>query len=160
MIVSFDELPGTARVWIYQADKTFGQADLEVIAEEANKFFDGWAAHGAPLKSSYKVFHDKFLVIAVDEQFNQASGCSIDASVGLVKTLEQKLGINFFDRSKVCFLVNDEIFESSLTEIKQLVEQGKIQSDTPTFNNLVPNKDELESSWIIPAEESWLKRYF
>lgn len=160
MIVSFDELPNTARVWIYQADRTLDKSDIEVIASEAHSFFDGWAAHGAPLKSSFQVYHNKFLVIAVDESYNQASGCSIDASVGLVKNLEQNLGINFFDRTKVCFLINDQIFESSISEIKKLVEEGTIQADTPTFNNLVPNKGELESSWVIPSEDSWLKRYF
>lgn len=160
MFVSFEELPGSARVWIYQSDRMLSAQDIATIEAISKDFLTGWAAHGAPLKSSYQVLHDKFLVIAVDENFNQASGCSIDASVGLIRNLEQSLKINFFDRTKVCFLINDEVFESPITELKKLIETGTIQADTPTFNTLASNKSSLDESWMIPAEESWLKRYF
>ena len=112
------------------------------------------------MKSSYQLLHDKFLVISVDEGFNQASGCSIDASVALIRELESKLSLNFFDRTKVAFLLNGEIFQSSMNDIKQLISDGKINSDTITFNNLVANIDEFHKSWKVPAGESWLKRYF
>lgn len=160
MFVSFEELPGSARVWIYQSDRILSAQDIEAIKATSEEFLGGWAAHGAPLKSSFQVLHDKFLVIAVDESFNLASGCSIDASVGLIRNLEQNLGINFFDRTKVCFLINDEVFESPITELKKLIEAGTIQANTPTFNTLASNKSSLDESWMIPAEESWLKRYF
>lgn len=160
MIVPFDEMPGTARIWIYQSDRKLSDQDNGVIANQTDAFLTQWAAHGNPLKSAYKVLHDKFLIISVDEGFNQASGCSIDASVALVRQLEAELKINFFDRTRVCFIVDEEVFDSSLTELKNLISDGKIKEDTLTFNNLVQNVEEMESQWIIPAQDSWLKRYF
>ncbi|SHJ93960.1 hypothetical protein SAMN04488028_102221 [Reichenbachiella agariperforans] len=160
MIVPFDQLPDNARVWIYQADRILNTEDVQTITEESNRFLEGWAAHGAALKSSFKILHNKFLIVSVDESFNQASGCSIDASVGLVKTLEQKLKLSFFNRSQVCFIINDEVFESTITEIKSLIQEGKINRKTLTFNNLVPTIKGLQEDWVVPAEDSWLKRYF
>lgn len=160
MYLEFDEMPSTARVWIYQADRLLSAEEQSHIVDAAKQFLGDWAAHGSPLKSSFQLIHDKFLVISVDEGFNKASGCSIDASVGLIRDLESKLGINFFDRTKVAFLLNGEVFQSSMADIKKLISDGKINSETITFNNLVANIDEFHNSWKVPAGESWLKRYF
>ncbi|UXP33174.1 hypothetical protein N6H18_04295 [Reichenbachiella agarivorans] len=160
MIVPFDDMPDSARVWIYQASKELDTQDIDLIQQAAEPFLNSWAAHGAALKSAFKVLHNKFLIITVDESFNQASGCSIDASVGLVKKLEQTLHTTFFDRTKVCFMVGDEIFESPLTELKSLIQQGKITKNTLTFNNLVPNIKEMKEGWMVPAQDTWINRYF
>ena len=44
--------------------------------------------------------------------------------------------------------------------MKSLVESGTIEKKTLTFNNLVTNVEQLENSWMIPAADSWLKRFF
>ena len=160
MLIPFDEMPGNARVWIYQANKTFDDSEILTIESVCKDFFQTWAAHGAPLKNSFQVFHNKFLVISVDESFNQASGCSIDASVSIVRKIESELQVNFFDRTRVCFLADGKIFDSQLTEMKDLISRGTIQKDTLTFNNLVTNIEELKEKWTIPAGDSWLSRYF
>ena len=160
MYIPFEELSKSARVWIYQANRKLDENEVNAISISSKDFLEQWAAHGAQLKSSFKIFHNKFLVISVDEQEAKASGCSIDASVGLVRTLETNLNLNFFDRSKVAFLVNDEVFLHDLKNIKELVSKGAIDSQTLTFNNLVQDISQLENQWVIPAEESWLRRYF
>lgn len=160
MRVLFEELSDAARIWIYQADRALSAAEEEAIEVKANDFCEQWAAHGAPLKSSAKVYHHRFLVLAADESFNQASGCSIDSSVHMVQQLEQEFQINFFDRTKVAFLLKDEIFIESLTNLKNSVNEGKIDRDTITFNNMVESKKELESAWKVPAHATWIKRYF
>ena len=45
-------------------------------------------------------------------------------------------------------------------DIKSLIADGKIDSSTLTFNNLVPTIEEMNDQWVVPANESWLKRYF
>lgn len=160
MYIPFEEMSPTARIWIYQADRQITEDEKNKIENSAKEFLDGWAAHGNPLNSSFTVLHNKFLVISVDESYNLASGCSIDASVALVRNLEQQLNLNFFDRSKVAFLLNGEIFQSAMTDLKELVSEGKINADTTTFNNLVANVDQLNNQWKMPAGETWLKRYF
>jgi len=160
MYIPFEEMSPTARIWIYQADKQMTEEEENQIEYSAKEFLDGWAAHGNPLNSSFVVLHSKFLIISVDESHNMASGCSIDASVALVRRLEEQLNLNFFDRSKVAFLLNGEIFQSSMADLKGLISEGKINSKTITFNNLVANVDQLNNQWKTPAGETWLKRYF
>ena len=160
MYILFEKMSPEARVWIYQADRQIIAEEKIQIKNSAEEFLQGWAAHGNPLNGSFTILHNKFLVISVDESYNMASGCSIDASVALVRNLEAQLDLNFFDRSKVAFLSNGEVFQSSMTDLKQLISEGKISSETITFNNLVANVDQLRNQWKTPAGETWLKRYF
>lgn len=153
-------MPDSARIWIYQADRKLSEADTEHLQNKGKAFCEQWAAHGAPLKSSFRLFHQQFLVFAVDESYNMASGCSIDASSGFVKQLEQELNLNFFDRSKVAFIHNDDIVLEPLTSLKSKVADGAIAENTITFNNLISVKGDLESSWMVPAGSTWLSRYF
>ncbi|MBL3657886.1 hypothetical protein [Fulvivirga sediminis] len=160
MLVSFEELSENARVWIYQTGKELSSEEKQVVESRAKVFCEGWAAHGSPMKCSAKIFHNRFLVLAADEDYTKASGCSIDSSVHMVQELEKQLGISFFDRTKVAFLLNDEIYVESLNKLKESVQDGVIKKETITFNNTVSNKKELESKWMVPAEATWISRYF
>src|SRR5210317_1994473 len=133
MLAKFEELPESARVWIYQADKLFTAEQERFIESRAKEFCGQWAAHGTPLASSFKILHGKFLVLAVDEGVNMASGCSIDSSVHFIKSLEQSLRINFFDRTQVAFLIDEQIFTTDLKAIKSEIGNGKIDEETLTF---------------------------
>lgn len=160
MYISFDELSPQARVWIYQSDRKLDEADISLIEEAAPAFLKSWATHGKPLKSSYRIFHQQFLVLAVEEAVQAASGCSIDSSVAFVRALEKELEVSFTDRSKVAFVLDGNVYLEALPALKSSIEKGRITADTQTFNNLVSNKQELEEKWLLPAGETWLKRYF
>ncbi|WP_109833081.1 hypothetical protein [Reichenbachiella versicolor] len=160
MLVAFEELPETARVWVYQANRKLTKEEQSSIDIKSSQFLEQWAAHGAPLKSSFQILHDQFLVISVDEGFNAASGCSIDSSVGLIRDLQSEFSIDFFDRTKICFLKDNEVFGAPMTELKSLIADGQIEDSTLTFNNLVQNIQEFKNNWVVPAKESWIKRYF
>ncbi|MDX1628921.1 MAG: hypothetical protein R3345_09500 [Fulvivirga sp.] len=160
MFVPFEEISDNARLWIYQADRKFNDQEVNQIENELKTFVNAWAAHGAPLQASFKILHNQFVVLAVDEAFNAASGCSIDDSVHIIKVLEDKLKVNFFDRTKIAFIFNNEVFIESLSNLKTKVEEGTIKKDTLTFNNLVKNKRELETQWVVPAKDTWISRYF
>lgn len=160
MNTPFDDMPDNARVWIYQANKSIETKNLSIIDTYVEKFLKDWAAHGAPLKGAHQVFHNQFLIIAVDESYNKASGCSIDSSVAIVRQISEELSIDFFDRSKLYFLIGDEIKESSISDIKNHVKEGKVKEETLTFNNLVPTIGDFKNQWVTPASNSWLSRYF
>lgn len=160
MYRDFKELPKTARVWIYQADRELTDSESETISAGSKRFCDQWAAHGAALDSSFQLLHNRFLVLAVNESANLPTGCSIDASVHFIKSLENSLDLNFMDRTKVAFVVNNEVFVESMSTMKESVNSGKISPTTLTFNNLVENIEDFEKNWRVKAENSWLKRYF
>ncbi len=160
MQIPFDQMPKNARVWIYQADRVLSVEEQETINTTGNQFLAQWAAHGSDLKSAMKLLHDRFMIIAVDEGIHAASGCSIDSSVSFVKQLGEDLKINWFDRTKVAFIYDDEVFMESINNLKQIISEGKITQNTLTFNNLVQNVGEFDEKWLLPANETWLKRYF
>jgi len=47
-----------------------------------------------------------------------------------------------------------------LMELKEKIREGDIQFEAITFNNLIKTKKELKNNWLIPAGESWMKRYY
>lgn len=160
MFVDFSDMPDNARVWIYQSDKYLSEQESEKILEQAESFLTQWSAHGSGLKSSAKIFHNRFVVLLLDEDHTQASGCSIDSSVNFIKSIGTQLGINFFDRTKVAFLIDNEIYIESMSNLKERVSEGVIEGNTLVFNNLVGNKKELLQKWSVPASDTWLSRYF
>ncbi|XOV92759.1 MAG: hypothetical protein ACFHWX_21460 [Bacteroidota bacterium] len=160
MLYSFDEMPDTSRMWIYQSDRPFTEAEILAIEQEARVFVDSWAAHGQKLKAAYKIEHKQFLLLAVDESFNEASGCSIDESVGFIKNLEQTLGLQLLNRSNVAFYIDGEVVVEPLKDLKSRIDEGQIKKDTLIFNGFINKLEDFRNAWTQPAEESWMARYF
>ncbi len=96
----------------------------------------------------------------MDEGVNAASGCSIDSSVRFVKTVEQALDVNFFDRTQVAFLIDEHVYTTDLYSINDEISKGKIEPETLTFNLQAQSVAEFNKNWLLPVNESWMKRYF
>jgi hypothetical protein len=160
MYIEFEKIPGSAKVWVYQGSRKFTDNEAVKINEQIKNFTQNWAAHGKPLLASGKIYHDQFIVLAVDESQNLASGCSIDSSVGFIRQLEEELGINFLDRTKIAFFNNNQILTEQFNNVKQRIQEGIIKEDTLTFNNTISYKEDFEKSWVIQAKNSWMKRFF
>ena len=159
MLVNFEDQPSHARLWIYQADRFLSQTECGFINDELKPKIAQWAAHGAPLRGSAVIVADRFVVIAVDEDLNAPSGCSIDASTHWLRDLGQQMGITFFDRSVV--YLQDQIFCSvDALRAKKVVESGEITAQTPIFDTLINTVGEFRLSFPKPAEETWMKRLF
>jgi hypothetical protein len=155
MYVAFDHLPSRARVWIYQASRPLTEAELMDVLPRLAAFAEEWTSHGQQLAASAQFLHRQFLIIGLDEAVAGASGCSIDASVRFVRELEQHLGVDLLEKSRMAFL-ND----GQLRELREAVAAGQITADTPYFNNTLTTKGELTASWPMPAGQTWLATYF
>jgi hypothetical protein len=160
MFVDFEQMPAHARVWVYQANRTLDKKTQKIILDNLKNFIQEWDAHGKGLKGSAILLYNLFLIIAVDEGYNQASGCSIDKSVHYLKELGSHLDIDFFDRSKQAFVQNGGIVLENFRNLKTHISAGMIEKETLTFNNAVTTVGEMKSEWQVPAGESWLAKYF
>ncbi len=160
MLVPFEKLDPQSKIWIYQSDRKFSEAEKEMIRQNTGAFLVEWTAHGNTLEAGMGILHDQFIVIGVDESLHGASGCSIDKSFQFMRILGEKLNLNLLERSKVAIRKNAQIQLINFTEIKNMVSSGEISFDTEVFNNAIGTKSELETSWLQPAENSWIKRYF
>ncbi|RSK48128.1 hypothetical protein EI291_12675 [Hymenobacter rigui] len=160
MYVPFAKLPASARLWIYQANRPFTTAEVEALQPALQHFAADWTSHGRALAASAAVFHHRFLVIGLDEAVADASGCSIDASVRFVRQVEEQFGIELLDKSRLAFLLQDEIQLLDRRELKQAVSSGMLLPGTPYFDNTIGTQAQLQTGWPAPAASTWLARYF
>ena len=152
-----------SRVWIYQSSRLFGMAEALAIEDLLNEFTSNWLSHGSPVKGAGYLFFGQFIILMADEKATGVSGCSTDSSVRLIKDIEQRFGVNMFDRTTLAFVITDKsdsyrIQLLPLSQLKYAFNNGFINSHTLYFNNLVQTKEELESKWIIPIKDSWLAK--
>jgi hypothetical protein len=159
MFTEYKNLPNNSRVWIYQADREFTDTEIEFIAIKAEEFINQWTRHGDDLKGSFTFKYNQFLVLAVDESFNNVSGCSIDSSVRFVQALEKELELDLMNKMNITFKDNDRINLVKLVDFQRFAKEQKVTSDTIVFNNMVHTKEAFENNWEIPAKESWHKRF-
>lgn len=160
MLTPFEQLRPLSRIWIYQADRPINSKEQNTMLSGAETFIHEWAAHGQALLASATVIHNQFLVFATDENFNMASGCSIDSSFRFVQGLGKEMSFDFFQRTNLAFYINQEVKLVALSGLKGEIGKGNITSDTLFFDNNINTKAELHEKWIVSAGESWLKRYF
>lgn len=159
MFVPFENLPETSRVWVYQANRSFSEQEQLEIKEKLQKFVEEWTAHGADLKASFELRYNRFLILALDQQMNAATGCSIDASVHFIQELEKKYKVDLLDKMNVSYKQGEHIAYKSLTDFRKMAKDRAVSPKTIVFNNLVTNKAEYISEWEVPASESWHKRF-
>lgn len=159
MFVPFNTLPDSSKVWIYEANREFKTTEVEKIDQLLTEFVSGWKRHGEDLRASYKLLYNQFVVLAVDESFQEVSGCSIDASVAIIKQLQEALQVDLLNKMQVTFKDGDNINTVSLKDFKEYARQQKINGSTVVFNNLVRSKGELESSWETRASQSWHAKF-
>jgi len=159
MYIPFEKLPPHSRIWIYQADRVFSSDEERIISESLMGLCSSWEAHGNALRTSFRIEYHRFAILAVDESLAGTSGCSIDASVRILKQLGNQLKIDFFDRSLVAFLENEKVQSYSLAQLRSLFESGHLRAASQTFNNLVANKGEWEINWKTSIQKTWLTKY-
>ena len=160
MYVAFDQLPPEARVWIYQASRPLSGTEIVGMMPGLARFAEEWTSHGRTLLASGEFLHQQFLVIGLDEGVAGASGCSIDASVRFVAQLEQHLGVELLEKSRMAFLQAGTVQLLKRGELKEAVVAGTVGPDTFYFDNTLGTKGELDTHWPRPASETWLARYF
>lgn len=159
MLADFNTLPDTSRVWIYQANRSFTEDELDQIKKDLDIFLENWTAHGKDLQAGYEIRYERFLIIGLDQSGQSATGCSIDASVHFIQNLEKKYEVELLDKMNVSYKQGEFIAYKTLLDFKAMAKQKAISKKTIVFNNLVATKGEYKEHWEVPASESWHARF-
>jgi hypothetical protein len=159
MLVDFNILPETSKVWIYQASRSFTESELEEITSKLNAFIENWTAHGSDLQSGYKIKYKRFIILGLNQNANAASGCSIDASVHFILQLEQDYNVDLLDKMNVSYKQGDYVAYKTLKDFRKMAKQKAVSKNTIVFNNLVTNIAEYKENWEVPAKDSWHNRF-
>jgi len=158
MIVDFKDLPDSSRVWIFQANRSFSEDELEQIQPKILAFLKDWTAHGQALQAAFEIRYNRFIVLGLDESQASASGCSIDKSVHFIQSLEKEYNVDLLDKMNVSFKSGEFVAHKPLLDFKKMVKQKAVSPQTIVFNNLVNTKAEYKEFWEVPMTESWHNR--
>lgn len=157
----FDQMPGHSKVWVYQADRPLTLQDIEHINGKLTTFTGNWQAHSQSVKGGHAILHNRFVILAADEQAQAVTGCSIDSSVKVIRELEDELKLSLTNRTLVAYLDKQEQIKTlPLADMKHAAATGQITPNSLIFNNGIVTLAQLSTDWQIPASKSWAKRYF
>lgn len=158
MIVPFDSIPDSARVWIFQSSALLDAETSAALQYSAEQFLNEWTAHNMALKAGFCIVDRIFFVVAVDESQTGASGCSIDKLHRFVKEAEISLGLNLLDRLRVAI----PGIEPRLIPLAQITEQlndGVLHPKTEVYDVTVDSLGAFRERFKTPLSNTWLSRY-
>ena len=147
-----------SRVWIYQSRESIPQDIIPHVQLDIDQFCQQWLSHGSQVTGQGNVFFDHFIVLIADAQ-SHVSGCSIDSSVAFIRQIESKYGLNLFNRTDVNVFENETVVTYDLNEFRQQLQQGNLTGQSMVFDHTIQTLQELQSSWIKPVAQTWMKRF-
>ena len=147
-----------SRMWFYGLAQPLNRAQSEELVQLMDEFTSQWKAHGAQLAAAYRWINHQFLIIAVDEGQQQATGCSIDKSVHLLQEFGAKHGVDFFNRMLVHAQTGEGFTSYSTASLKAAIAEGSVHENTPVLHTTASTLGE-SGSGLIPLKESWAARF-
>lgn len=159
MLVDFNTLPETSKIWIFQANRSFSDQELEEIKSKIDVFIENWTAHGSDLSAGYEIKYKRFIILALNQEVHQASGCSVDASVHFIQKLEKEYNVDLLDKMNVSYKQGEFVAYKTLTDFRKMAKDKAVSKNTIVFNNLVTNIAEYKENWEVPASDSWHNRF-
>ena len=160
MYTPFENLPEDSKIWIYQSNRKLADDEVTAITTKCQEFVENWAAHGTSLEASFLIKYNRFIIFAVNQEVQNATGCSIDASVHFIQQLEQEFQIELLDKMNVTYKMGEHIAHKTLIDFKKMAKDKAVTENTIVFNNLINNIAEYNESWEVPAMDSWHSRFF
>jgi hypothetical protein len=149
------------RIWIYQTNRLLSNSEISSIGSILNEFSKEWATHGSRMKTACFIEGPCFAIMAVDQNEMEASGCSIDSSVRILKQIEQEFDLDFFDRLNLSFENNEGQIEIiKMNDFQNGLKSGIFNEETVVFNNLINSIEEYRTVWRTPVKNSWHKNLF
>ena len=147
-----------SRMWFYGLKTPMSAAQTKELRGIMDEFVGGWKAHGAQLAAAYRIIADQFLIIAVDESQQQATGCSIDKSVHLLQEFGAKHHLDFFNRMLVHVMENGAFASYSTSELKTAIAEGNIGPKTQIMNTTAATLQE-SGMGTFDLADSWAAKY-
>jgi hypothetical protein len=160
MYVDFNELPKNSKVWIYQSTRKFNDDEILKMNELLTSFIQTWKDHGKNVTGSFQIKYHQFIIIALDNNERNVPGCVIDASIRVLREIENLYQVDLLNKFNTTYRENGFINVVKLMEFQKLVKASKINLDTIVFNGMVSTIEEFESLWEVPVLKSWHQRYF
>jgi hypothetical protein len=145
-----------SKIWVYFANRAFSDSEFQDIQKQLENFSSQWKSHGAAMKNAMMLIENQIAIISVDESLHAVSGCGIDSSVKVLKDIEQKYNISFFERNWVFFRENEVLNKMQLSEFKTYC---KINLDIEVVNPYFNSLKDVRTHFYSKIEESLYKNF-
>ena len=160
-MVSFDSLPDSARIWIFASDRELVGAPADTLLAEVDQFLADWRAHGVPLRNAREWLEGRFLVIGVDVNEENASGCSIDGLFRVLQQLQREIGAQLLGGGRVFYRNRNGAIEATTREdFATRAKRGEVTPATPVFDTSLTDAAALRTRFEQPAGLGWTASYF
>ena len=143
----FPDFNPHSKVWIYNSDRRLKLSEQKIINNELKKFVNSWQAHNLNLKAEAILEHNYFIILVVDESNVKASGCSIDTSVRLIKSIGERFSVNFFNRLNLVIEKQGEYNLVHISDIKKYPQWN-------VFNPMITDLSSLREKWKMQVIDS------
>lgn len=159
--VPFGSLPEHGRLWVFPASRELTGPECESLLSAVDEFLEGWAAHGAPLRSGRELEEGRFLLVGVDVDAEAPSGCSIDALVNRLRDFGSEQGVSLIDHALVWFRDGSEVRSVPRPQFRALAAAGEVGPGTLVFDTSLTRIAQLRAERLErPASETWHGRAF
>lgn len=160
-IVSFDQMPDSARLWVFASDKELAGAPADTLLAAVDQFLAGWRAHGVPLRCAREWRDRRFLAIGVDVNEENASGCSIDGLFRTLQQLQREIGTQLVGGGRVFYRTRSGDVETTTREdFSARVKRGEITPATPVFDTSLTDAGAWRTRFEQPAGLGRTAGYF
>ena len=149
MLVDFNTINEQSRIWIYAAEQKLTNDQEEYIIKSISDHLQGWEAHKVPLTAGVTILENHFIVVALDESENGASGCSIDTLQNKIQELEKELSVSLLNRLNVFCRIDDEIQCVPSIQLESIA-----KSNTLFYDLTIQKKSELHY-YLKPISKGW-----
>ena len=153
MLVNFNTIPEESRIWIYAAEQKLTNEQESCILQSISDHLKNWESHKVPLRAGVTILENYFIVVALDETKNGASGCSIDTLQNKIQNLEKDLSISLMNRLNVLCRIDDKIHCISMSKLAE-----DANKETLFYDLTIQKKSEL-SNWLKPINDGWCREY-
>ena len=149
MLADFHCLPEESRIWLYAAENPLSKDQHNYILNVISEDLKVWNAHKQPLTAGVSILENHFIVIALDESTNGASGCSIDTLQKTIQKIEKELSIPLMNRLNVFCEI-----EGKIVCVPSFKLENVAKADTPFYDLTILKKSDL-NTYFKPICEGW-----
>ena len=149
MLADFHTLPEESRIWLYASEKALTTEQQSHILNYIAEHLKGWNAHKVPLTAGVTILENHFIVIALDESKNGASGCSIDTLQNTIQKIEKELSIPLMNRLNIFCEIEGVIVCVPSFKLGSIA-----MADTPFYDLTILAKSDL-NTYLKPISEGW-----
>jgi hypothetical protein len=161
MRTRFEKMPDEARLWVYALNRALDPNEATEVAQTLEAFVASWESHGEPVTGIHEIVEDQFILLS-GYCGSGIGGCSTDSSVRIIKEIEQRFGVDAFDRLLVFFRNGGgKLITAPRTDFQEMVRQGHVTAETPVFDTTITTVGDLRGGrFETTFGKSWHARAF